>query len=204
MTKVKICGLMELEDVKIAVDSGADAVGFVFAPSRRQLTVETAKKLASAVPNDMLKIGVFVNETPDEVNRIAGAVSLDMVQLHGDEAPEYVRQIFLPTIKALSIKSFEDVRKASQYEVDYFLFDAPGVEFRGGSGQSFDWKLLEKANIPLKKVILAGGLNESNVGEAIKTVNPFMVDVSSGVETEQRKDSEKIRTFIRAVRGEER
>lgn len=204
MTKVKICGLMELEDVKIAVDSGADAVGFVFAPSRRQLTVETAKKLASAVPNDVLKIGVFVNETPDEVNRIAGEVSLDMVQLHGDEAPEYVRQIFLPTIKALSIKSFEDVRKVSQYEVDYFLFDAPGVEFRGGSGQSFDWKLLEKANIPLEKVILAGGLNERNVREAIKTVNPFMVDVSSGVETEERKDAVKIRTFIRAVRGEER
>lgn len=204
MTRVKICGLMELEDVKTAVDSGADAIGFVFAPSRRQLTVETAKKLASAVPNDVLRIGVFVNETPDEVNRIAGEVSLDMVQLHGDEAPEYVRQIFLPTIKALSIKSFEDVRKASQYEVDYFLFDAPGMEFRGGSGQSFDWKLLEKANIPLEKVILAGGLNERNVREAIKTVNPFMVDVSSGVETEQRKDAVKIRTFIRAVRGEKR
>lgn len=204
MTRVKICGLMELEDVKIAVDFGADAIGFVFAPSRRQLTVETAKKLASAVPNDVLKIGVFVNETPDEVNRIAGEVSLDMVQLHGDEAPEYVRQLSLPTIKALSIISFEDVRKASQYEVDYFLFDAPGVEFRGGSGQSFDWSLLEKANIPLEKVILAGGLNESNVREAIKTVNPFMVDVSSGIETEQRKDAVKIRTFIRAVRGEER
>ena len=204
MTKVKICGLMEPEDVQTAVNSGADAVGFVFAPSRRQLTVETAKELANAVPSEVMKIGVFVNEALEEVERIAKEVPLDVVQLHGDETPEYVRQVHLPTIKALSINSFEDVQKAPHYEVDYFLFDAPGVEFRGGSGQSFDWTLLAKANISLEKVILAGGLNESNVREAINTVHPFMVDVSSGVETEQKKDAEKIRTFIRAVRDEER
>lgn len=204
MTKVKICGLMELEHVKTAVESGADAIGFVFAKSRRQVTVEQARELATAVPSDVLKIGVFVNEDVEEVKRIAREVPLDVVQLHGDEDPDYVRLLSIPTIKALSIKTKADVQQASQYEVDYFLFDAPGVEFRGGSGHSFDWSLLTKANISHDKVILAGGLTEHNINEAIHIVQPFMVDVSSGVETAQRKDAEKIRTFIRAVRDEER
>ena len=204
MTKVKICGLMELEHVKVAVESGADAIGFVFAKSRRRVTVEQAKALATAIPIDVLKIGVFVNEALEEVERIAREVPLYMVQRHGDEDPDYVLRLSFPTIKALSIKTQKDVQKASQYEVDYFLFDAPGVEFRGGSGHSFDWSLLAKANISHNKVILAGGLTETNINEAINIVHPFMVDVSSGVETVQRKDAEKIRTFIRAVRDEER
>lgn len=204
MTKVKICGLMELEHVKVAVQSGADAVGFVFAKSRRQVTVEQAKLLASVVPSGVLKIGVFVNETLEEVERIATEVPLDVIQLHGDENPEYVRRVSLPTIKALSITTLEDVKNASQFDVDYFLFDAPGVEFRGGSGHSFDWTLLAKENIPNDKVILAGGLTENNISEAIHIVKPFMVDVSSGVETAQQKDGVKIRTFIRTVKDEER
>ena len=204
MTKVKICGLMEMEHVKTAVESGADAIGFVFAKSRRQVTVDQARELATAVPSDVLKIGVFVNKALEEVERIAREVPLDVVQLHGDEDPDYVRRLSIPTIKALSIKTKEDVQQASQFEVDYFLFDAPGVEFRGGSGHSFDWSLLAKANISHDKVILAGGLTENNINEAILIVQPFMVDVSSGVETAQRKDAEKIRTFIRAVRDEER
>ncbi|QBP42808.1 phosphoribosylanthranilate isomerase [Paenisporosarcina antarctica] len=204
MTKVKICGLMELEHVKVAVQSGADAVGFVFAKSRRQVTVEHAKLLATVVPIGVLKIGVFVNETLEEVERIAREVPLDVIQLHGDENPEYVRRVSLPTIKALSITTLEDVKNASRFDVDYFLFDAPGVEFRGGSGHSFDWTLLAKANISNDKVILAGGLTENNISEAIHIVKPFMVDVSSGVETEQHKDGVKIRTFIRTVKDEER
>lgn len=204
MTKVKICGLMELEHVKVAVQSGADAVGFVFAKSRRQVTVDQAKLLATVVPSGVLKIGVFVNETLEEVERIAREVPLDVIQLHGDENPEYVRRVSLPTIKALSITTLEDVKNASQFDVDYFLFDAPGVEFRGGSGHSFDWTLLAKANISNNKVILAGGLTENNISEAIHIVKPFMVDVSSGVETAQQKDGVKIRTFIRTVKEEER
>jgi phosphoribosylanthranilate isomerase len=204
MTKVKICGLMELEHVKTAIESGADAIGFVFAKSRRQVTVDQARELATAIPSNVLKIGVFVNEALEEVERIAREIPLDVVQLHGDEDPDYVRRLSIPTIKALSIKTKEDVQQASQYEVDYFLFDAPGVEFRGGSGHSFDWSLLAKENISPDKVILAGGLTENNINEAIHIVQPFMVDVSSGVETAQRKDAEKIRTFIRAVRDEER
>ncbi|MBE3102889.1 MAG: phosphoribosylanthranilate isomerase, partial [Bacilli bacterium] len=189
--------------VQVAIESGADAVGFVFANSRRQVTVEQAKKLALIVPSDVLKIGVFVNESIAEVERIAREVPLDVIQLHGDESPAYVRSITFPTIKAFSINNEEDVQMASQYEVDYFLFDAPGVEFRGGSGHSFDWTLLAKSNIPIDKVILAGGLTADNIKQAIHIVNPFMVDVSSGVETEQQKDAGKIRTFVSAVRDEE-
>jgi len=204
MTIVKICGLMEREHVLSAIESGADAIGFVFADSRRQVTVNQAKALATVVPHGILKIGVFVNETREEVERIAREVPLDVVQLHGDEDPDYVRNISYPTIKALSITNEEDVQKASTYEVDYFLFDAPGEEFRGGSGNSFDWTLLQKANIPTNKVILAGGLNVNNINKAIHIVGPYMVDVSSGVETEKKKDAEKIRAFINAVREEER
>jgi len=195
---------MELEHVRNAVESGADAVGFVFAKSHRQVTVEQACELAKAVPSDILKIGVFVNETMEEVERIAREVPLDVVQLHGDEDVIYTQNITLPTIKALSITNEEDVHKASEYEVDYFLFDAPGDEFRGGSGNSFDWTLLAQANIPNNKVILAGGLNAGNVNKAVNIVQPYMVDVSSGVETEKRKDAEKIQAFIKAVRDEER
>ena len=124
--------------------------------------------------------------------------------MHGDEDVIYTQNITLPTIKALSITNEEDVHKASEYEVDYFLFDAPGDEFRGGSGNSFDWTLLAQANIPNNKVILAGGLNAGNVNKAVNIVQPYMVDVSSGVETEKRKDAEKIQAFIKAVRDEER
>lgn len=204
MTKVKICGLMELAHVQVAIESGADAIGFVFAKSRRQVTVMQAKKLAAAVPPGVLKIGIFVNESIKEVERIAKEVPLDMVQLHGDEDPVYARSVSFPTIKALSIANEEDINRAIQYEVDYFLFDAPGVEFRGGSGHSFDWTLLAKSNISTDKVILAGGLSEENINEAINLVNPYMVDVSSGVEKGHRKDAEKIRTFISTVRDEDR
>ena len=200
MVKVKICGLMEAEHVKAAVDSGADAIGFVFADSRRKISAEQAASLAEGIPDGVLKIGVFVNESLEEVERIAKTVPLDMVQLHGDEDPDYARRVSLPTIKALSIRNEKDVQRATQYRVDYYLFDAPGTEFRGGSGHSFDWDLLANSNIPLERVILAGGLTEHNINEAIHLVRPYMVDVSSSVETDKQKDPEKIRSFMRAVR----
>lgn len=204
MTLVKICGLQEVEHVRAAVDAGADAIGFVFADSRRQVTLSQAQRMTAVVPQDVLKIGVFVNETIEHIEKCAKEVPLDYVQLHGDESIEYVNSISVPVIKAFSISSKEDVQNALTYEVDLYLFDTPSIEFRGGSGKTFDWGLLN-SEIPLKeKVILAGGLNAENVRVAIQTVRPYMVDVSSGVETDQRKDESKIRAFIRAVRDEER
>lgn len=204
MTYVKVCGLKDTEHVQVAVEAGANAVGFIFARSHRQISLLEAKGLASVVPPTILKIGVFVNETKETVERYAREVPLDLVQLHGDESPEFAESLSVPVIKALSITNEDDVRKAATYNVDYYLFDTPGIEFRGGSGHTFDWTLLEKVNIPKDKVILAGGLHTENVQSAIQSVQPFMVDVSSGVETEKRKDAKKIRAFVRAVRDEER
>jgi phosphoribosylanthranilate isomerase len=204
MTKVKICGLMEHEHVKAAVDAGADAIGFVFAPSSRKVTVGQAQELAQEIPKDVLKIGVFVNETPEEITRIFETVPLDYVQFHGDEDSSFIRKLQLPSIKALPVKSTGDVEKASEYDVNYYLFDAPGTVYKGGSGVTFDWALLKDAEIPAEKIILAGGLNVENVKEAVGRVQPFMVDVSSGVELNKRKDSGLIREFITEVREGER
>ncbi|MDW0109916.1 phosphoribosylanthranilate isomerase [Sporosarcina aquimarina] len=202
MTKVKICGLSEVRHVKAAVEAGADAIGFVFAPSRRQVTIEQAKELAAYIPESVLKVGVFVNETAAEIHKIFEAVPLDVVQFHGDETPEFIQQVGLPSIKAFSIRNIDDVQAASDYKATP-LFDAPGIEYQGGSGQTFNWNLLMGEDIQKQPFILAGGLDTHNVAEAIERVKPTMVDVSSGVEIEKRKDEELIRAFVRAVKSKD-
>ncbi|RNF39247.1 tryptophan synthase subunit beta [Planococcus salinus] len=199
MTKVKICGLKESEHVKAAEQ--ADAIGFVFAPSKRQVTVEQASELAKHVPVDTEKIGVFVNATIEEIEKTVMQVPLTMVQLHGDEPDELVEAIRVPVIQAFSIRSKEDVRKLENSKADYVLVDAPGTDYRGGSGRVFDWSLLQNATIDKKRLIVAGGLHAENVRAAIGQTEPYMVDVSSGVETEGRKDSEKIHKFIQQAKG---
>ncbi|MEK3764540.1 phosphoribosylanthranilate isomerase [Solibacillus sp. FSL K6-4121] len=202
MTKVKICGLKEIEHVEVAVKAGADFIGFMFAPSKRRITVEEATELAKSIPSTVKKVGVFVNEQNDVIRQIADQVGLDYIQYHGDETQAQIQEIGLPAIKAFSIRGEEDVKRAAAYDVDYYLFDAPGTNFRGGSGESFDWMLLDKVNIPMDKVILAGGLNGENVGLAIMLVEPFAVDVSSGVEVDGRKSSTAITNFIEIAKGE--
>ena len=202
MTKVKICGLKEIEHVNTAVQAGADFIGLMFAPSKRRITVEEATELVKVIPSNVKKVGVFVNEEPAVIQEIAEKIGLDYIQYHGDETPELIQAIGLPAIKAFSIRTEEDVIRAASYDVDYYLFDAPGSDYRGGSGKSFDWTLLDQVKIPLEKVILAGGLNEENVGLAILLVEPFAVDVSSGVETDGRKNATAIAKFIEKVKGE--
>ncbi|MEK3937078.1 phosphoribosylanthranilate isomerase [Sporosarcina sp. FSL W7-1349] len=204
MTKVKICGLKERKHVEAAVEAGADAIGFVFAPSSRRVTVEEARELAKFVPEGVLKIGVFVDATEAELKRTFAEVPLDFIQYHGDEEPEFIQQVGLPAIKAVSVHDEEDVRRAARYDVEYFLFDTPGTEFKGGSGKTFDWTLLEEAGVRPEQLILAGGLTVENVGEAIVRVHPYMVDVSSGVEIDKRKDVGLIRSFLDAVKMKER
>ncbi len=202
MTKVKICGLMEPQHVQAAVDAGADAIGFVFAPSKRRVSISEARELAKGIPPHVKKIGVFVNATVEELEQTFREVPLDFVQLHGDENVDFLKEVGLPSVKALSVRSVEDVKQATQYEADYFLFDTPGTEFRGGSGLTFNWELMDAAGVSADKVILAGGLNAENVGEAVRRVKPFMVDVSSGVEQLGRKDENLIRAFVQAVKEE--
>lgn len=202
MTKVKICGLREPEHVVTAIQAGADAIGFVFAPSKRRVSIEQAQQLAQQIPEGVLKIGVFVNPTPVELKEAVERVPLDYVQYHGEETPAFIQEQGYPAIKALSVRGKEDVQAAAAYQVDYYLFDAPGTDFKGGSGYTFDWTLLEEVGIPREKLILAGGLHVDNINEAIASVTPFMLDVSSGVETDGIKDHTKIQAFLQAVKGE--
>ncbi|MCG3087615.1 phosphoribosylanthranilate isomerase [Sporosarcina cyprini] len=203
MTKVKICGLLEPEHVQAAVQAGADAIGFVFAPSRRRISVQHAKQLAQNVPEGVMKIGVFVNPSPDEVRQAFQEVSLDFIQYHGNESLEFIQNIGLPSIKVISMRSKKDKELIKLCNTQYVLVDTPGIEFNGGTGQVFDWSLLE-GDLPRNQMILAGGLTSENVQEAIRKVRPAMVDVSSGVERNNRKDESLIRAFIRAVKEEER
>ena len=200
MTKVKICGLQEMEHMEAAAK--ADAAGFVFAPSRRRVSIEQASKLAAGLPESVETIGVFVNAELAEVLEAIKKVPLSMVQLHGDETDDFIRSIPVKVIQAFSIRDEEDVLKLEQSIADYVLVDAPGIEYRGGSGKTFDWSLLEQAAIEPGRLIVAGGLDAGNVGQAISSTAPFMVDVSSGVETDGRKDADKIKIFIKTVKGD--
>lgn len=196
MVKVKICGLKEIEHVKACVDAGATWIGFMFAESKRQITLEQGKLLSAHVPAHIKKVGVFVNPTAEEVHEAVQKVGLDYVQYHGTETPDFISSLGYPSIKAFSIRTKVDVEKARNYNVDYYLFDSPGTKFAGGSGKVFDWSLLERQSIPKEKVILAGGLNSQNVKDAVKLVHPYGVDVSSGVELDGSKNSELIKQFI--------
>lgn len=199
MVKVKICGLKEEEHIQAAIVAGATWIGFMFAPSKRQISVKRACELAKIVPPHVKKVGVFVNPTDQEVREAVEAVGLDYVQYHGNETPSFISDLGYPSIKAISIHGYEDVEKARHYDVDYYLFDAPGTDYAGGSGHVFDWSLLDQLSISKDRVILAGGLNSENVARAIAEVQPFGVDVSSGVEKDGRKCNKLIQQFIKTV-----
>jgi len=195
--RVKICGITSLEDARAAVAAGADALGFVFyAQSPRFISVEGAAGIITQLPPFVTAVGLFVNEPPEVVEATARACGLDLVQLHGDETPQ---QCLLPgrrVIKALRVKDAGSLRAAASYPVCGLLLDAWSERVYGGSGEVFDWSLLKHfaASHP---VILAGGLTPENVAEAVATVRPWAVDVSSGVESAPgRKDHEKLRAFI--------
>ena len=195
--KVKICGITDMETAKRACEYGADALGFVFAESKRKITPGLAKEIIQELPANVLKIGVFVNESVEVIQKIADECGLTHVQLHGDEDNYQIRRLNIPSIKSLGVTSESDMKNAQEYETDYILFDSPKEKFHGGNGKTFSWELLRDMPKELrKKMILAGGLNALNIEEAIRTVRPYMVDVSSGVETEGKKDVEKIKQFI--------
>lgn len=199
--KVKICGITDVETAKHACEYGADAIGFVFAESKRKITPGLAKEIIQGLPANVLKVGVFVNESVEVIQKITDECGLTHVQLHGDEDNHQIRRLNIPSIKALGVTSEDDMKNAQTYEVDYILFDSPKEKFHGGNGKKFSWELL--AHMPKdsrEKTILAGGLNTINIEEAIQTVQPYMVDVSSGVETEGKKDLKKIKQFIKKAK----
>jgi phosphoribosylanthranilate isomerase len=201
MTKVKICGIQQLEAAMWAVEAGADAVGFVFADSKRRVTLEKAAAISDSLPAGILRIGVFVNATKEELQNAVEKVNLDYVQLHGDESPAFCSSLTVPYIKAVSINEKKDLDILPEYGGDMVLVDSGKGPHRGGNGTSFDWDYLKDDQSRSQKLILAGGLKKENVREAIHKVRPYMVDVSSGVESDGFKDKEKIEEFINEVRA---
>ena len=193
MTKVKICGLSTKEAVKTAVSAGADYIGFVFAPSKRQVTVEQATELAKFIPSHIQKVGVFVSPNRTELLEAIEKVGLDLVQIHGQVADDLFENLPCASIQAVQVDGNGHVPNS---QADYLLFDAPVA----GSGQTFDWGQLDTTELA-QPFFIAGGLNEDNVARAIQHFTPFAVDVSSGVETDGQKDHEKIRRFIERVKN---
>jgi phosphoribosylanthranilate isomerase len=207
MTKVKICGITNLDDARYAVARGADSVGFNFyARSPRYIAPDAARDIIVKVGDEVTTVGVFVNENLDETVRIALDCKIDAIQLHGDESPQFAKQAkqitSLSVIKAFRVGKDFDIESIADYDVEGILIDAFVPALYGGSGQSAN---LATAQIIAKMhsfVYLAGGLTPKNVADAILTVRPFAVDVASGVESfPGKKDHEKVAEFIDAAKG---
>ena len=204
MVYVKVCGITNPEDGLKAAGFGADAIGLVFAESPRKVNVEEAWEIADALPDDVFKVGVFVDEEPEEVLRIAGEVGLDYAQLHGDEDPETVARLRgggLGVIKALRVRNAGALAAVERYGADLFLLDAWSAEVRGGTGETFDWGLAKSVK-GRDNIVVSGGLTPENVREAIEFFEPFGVDASSSLEERSgKKSSERVRRFVRAAKG---
>ena len=215
--KVKMCGISKVETIPAVVEAKPDYMGLVFAPSKRQVTVDQAKTLVEELhkecalkygsdtehdKNDTIKtVGVFVNETVDNLVTIANEANLDVVQLHGDEDESFIQSLKectnVEVWKAVQVRSAADAEKWIDSSADMLLFDAYHKDERGGTGEVFDWSSLDEFERPF---MLAGGIASTNVARAIRTVRPYGIDISSGIETEGVKDSEKIKAFTNIVR----
>jgi phosphoribosylanthranilate isomerase len=202
MTRVKICGITQIEDGLTAARQGADAIGLVFyPPSPRHVSLATAISIATALPPFVSTVGLFVNQQADEVKAVLSGLRLDMLQFHGDETPAFCASFGVPWLKAVRVKPGVDLVQCAQdfREARGLLLDAFVAGTAGGTGQTFDWGLIP-ADLPMP-VILSGGLDPTNVQAAIEQVKPWAVDVSSGVEANKGiKDAAKIAAFMRGVR----
>jgi phosphoribosylanthranilate isomerase len=204
MVKVKVCGIKELEDARVAADAGADAIGLVFAESPRRVSVERAREISAVLPEGVLRVGVFVDEEPEEVLRIAREVGLDYAQLHGDEGLETVAKIRdggLGVIKALRVRNAGVLAAVERYEADLVMLDAWSAKVRGGTGARFDWELAKSLK-GRDNILVSGGLGPENVREAIEYFEPYGVDASSSLEERPgKKNVERVRRFVGAAKG---
>ncbi len=202
MIKIKICGITNRDDALAALNYGADALGFVFYPkSPRSITPEEAKNLISTLPPFITSVGVFVNMEKNELERTASYTGLDVVQLHGSEPPEYCN-LSKKVIKAIRVKDLADLEPLKHYaSASAFLLDTYSPTEIGGTGQVFNWEIAVEAR-KFGKIILAGGLTPDNIEEAVSLVQPYGIDVSSGIESsiKGKKDHNKIRQFIERAR----
>jgi phosphoribosylanthranilate isomerase len=204
MTFVKICGITNAGDARLAAEAGADAVGFIFAGSPRHVGIEEARSISVALPEDTIRVGVFVDEEPAKILRISQEVGLDLVQLHGDETSEAVtdlREAGVKVMKALRVRSAATLEAIDEYEADLFLLDAYSARARGGTGERFDWGVAKSLR-GRDNIVVSGGLGPENVREAVEFFKPFGVDASSSLEDGPgRKNGELVRRFVLAARN---
>lgn len=202
MVRVKICGITNLSDAAAAIDAGADALGFVFVDSSpRAITPQKAAAIISRIPPFVQTVGLFVNEDPERVDWIADFCGIDIVQLHGDEDPDYCLDIRRRVIKGVRVKDRRSIEGLDRYQVSAILCDAWSGKGYGGTGESFDWSILRDHHLP-HPLILAGGLTPETVAGAVAMLRPWGVDVSSGVERSPGvKDHDLVRRFIAEAKG---
>ncbi|MDP7051243.1 MAG: phosphoribosylanthranilate isomerase [Verrucomicrobiota bacterium] len=200
---VKICGITSVEDAQAVEQAGADAVGLMFYEgSPRHIALEQAKAIVDSLSNTIVRVGVFVNSEESFVRQAMEICTLNMLQFHGDETPEYCARFEIMTLKAIRVSDESSLREMERYSADGFLLDAFSENSLGGTGETFNWELAKRATKSGRPIFLAGGLSSENVAEAVKAVRPFAVDVSSGVESEPgKKDAAKVRAFVAAAKG---
>jgi phosphoribosylanthranilate isomerase len=202
-TRVKICGVTNVADAQAAAGAGADMIGLNFCEqSPRHVTISQAAEISRALPALVSRVGVFVNPEETLVTCAIAECGLNLLQFHGDETSEFCRQFGLMSVKALRIRDGESLKQLANYQTDAYLLDAHSGKGLGGTGEKFNWDLAIEAQKFGKPIFLAGGLTPENVGEAVKKVRPFAVDVSSGVESAPgKKDAAKVHAFIVAARA---
>lgn len=200
---VKICGITNVVDAQAAVEAGADALGFIFCPSSpRCVSVETAGAISRELPPFIVRVGVFVDAPEELIWEAIRECRLNLLQFHGEESPQQCLKFGLMTMKAFRVKDASSLEKLQNYPTDAWLLDAYAPDRAGGTGARFNWELAREAQRHGRPIFLAGGLTAENVAEAIRKVQPFGVDVSSGVEAAPgRKDNEKLKAFIAAAKS---
>jgi len=200
MVKIKVCGITNLEDAQLACGLGADALGFIFyKKSPRFVSSVTAKSINDSLPPFVNTVGVFVNALLSEIDQILKTVPLKLIQLHGDETPDYCRQILLPALKVFRVKNDFDLSIMKKYKTSGFLLDTYHDQSYGGTGETFNWNIAKEAK-KYGPIVVSGGLNSKNVRQAVEFVHPYAVDVCSGVEAEPgKKDSRKLKAFFQNI-----
>lgn len=205
MAKIKICGLSRISDIEAVNQVSPDFIGFVFAQSKRMVTAKMAARMKSLLKPDISSVGVFVNEEIDKIIQICNQNIIDAVQLHGDEDEAYIltlrSKIHLPVIKAVRVRTRLDILNAENLPCDYLLLDSYKKDVYGGLGKVFDWSIIPDYHDRKKPIFLAGGLNINNLKNAMLNVKPYCIDISSGVETDGRKDPLKIKEVVNMIRS---